>query len=54
MGVLCKFPFALFKSTEANRDNFLSRDEIGTGTFSAEIFRTADPDPDGNSTSANS
>ena len=54
MGVLCKFPFALFKSAEANRDNFLSRDEIGTGTFSVEIFLTTDPDPDGNSTSANS
>jgi hypothetical protein len=46
--------FTLFKVAEANRYNFLSREEIGTGTFSVEIFLTADPDPAGNATSVNS
>lgn len=39
--------FALFKPADANRDNFLSRDEIGTGSFSVETFLTADADQDG-------
>ena len=46
--------FTRFKVAEANCYNFLSREEIGTGTFSVEIFLTADPDPDGNATSVNS
>jgi len=50
---LCTYSFTLFKVAEANRDNFPSSDEIGTGTFSVEIFFTADPDSDGNATSVN-
>lgn len=44
---MCTFSFTLFKPTEANCDNFLSSNEIGTGTFSVETFLTADTDQDG-------
>lgn len=39
--------FALFKSADTNRDNFLSRAEIGPGSVSLETFLTADTDQDG-------
>lgn len=39
--------FALFKSADTNRDNFLSRDEIAPGAVSLETFLTADSNQDG-------
>jgi len=38
--------FALFKSADTNRDNFLTREEIGPGSASLETFLTADTNQD--------
>lgn len=39
--------FALFKAADKNHDNYLTRDEIASGSMSVETFLTADADQDG-------